>query len=182
MKRVFRRAFRLGGAPRVRRANELLEQGDYAGAASAFEELAAGAGRRTPMLLIQAGRARILAGQIPQGMERLKEGIQSYATRGGHWRRVLRIGERLASELRTKGMESEAEELLDLLRKKMPVIPPRSDQTEPSERSRPRPLLPTHCPSCGAPVHAGEVEWTDNNTAECDFCGNPLRALGSGNS
>ncbi len=182
MRRVFRRAFRLGAAPRVRRANQLLEQGDYAGAAAAYEELAGGAGRRAPMLLIQAGRSRILAGETAQGMEQLKEGVLSLAARGGRWRRVLRIGERLAAELRGRGLETEAQELLDLLKRKMPVIPPKSEQTEPSERSRPRPLLPTHCPSCGAPVHSGEVDWTDNTTAECDFCGSPIRSLEKGTS
>lgn len=180
LRRVIRQAFRMSGKPRVRRANQLLEQGDYAGAAAAFEELAGSGGRRTPMLVIQAGRSHILAGESARGMEQLKEGLLALAARGGRWKRVLRIGERLAAELRGRGMDSDAEELLDLLKKKMPVIPPKSEQTEPSERSRPRPLLPTHCPSCGAPVHSGEVEWIDNTTAECDFCGSPLHALEKG--
>jgi hypothetical protein len=36
--------------------------------------------------------------------------------------------------------------------------------------------LPTSCPKCGAPVHGGEANWVDNNTAECDYCGALLRA------
>ena len=36
--------------------------------------------------------------------------------------------------------------------------------------------LPTSCPKCGAPVHGSEINWVDNNTAECDYCGALLRA------
>jgi len=36
--------------------------------------------------------------------------------------------------------------------------------------------LPTSCPKCGAPVHGGDANWLDNNTAECDYCGALLRA------
>ena len=39
-----------------------------------------------------------------------------------------------------------------------------------------RGTLPTSCPKCGAPVHGGEANWIDNNTAECDYCGALLRA------
>ncbi len=37
--------------------------------------------------------------------------------------------------------------------------------------------LPTSCPKCGAPVHGSEINWVDNNTAECDYCGALLRAV-----
>jgi len=36
--------------------------------------------------------------------------------------------------------------------------------------------LPTSCPKCGAPVHAQDANWVDNNTAECDYCGALIRA------
>jgi len=39
-----------------------------------------------------------------------------------------------------------------------------------------RGTLPTSCPKCGAPVHGGDANWIDNNTAECDYCGALLRA------
>jgi hypothetical protein len=31
--------------------------------------------------------------------------------------------------------------------------------------------LPTSCPKCGAPLRTDEVEWVDEMTASCSFCG-----------
>lgn len=42
--------------------------------------------------------------------------------------------------------------------------------------ARHRGSLPTSCPKCGAPVHGAEVNWVDDATAECDYCGALLRA------
>jgi hypothetical protein len=36
-------------------------------------------------------------------------------------------------------------------------------------------VLPTNCPSCGGPVLLKEVEWLDDITAECAYCGNGIR-------
>jgi hypothetical protein len=36
-------------------------------------------------------------------------------------------------------------------------------------------LLPTHCPQCGAPIHAGQAKWVDASTAECEYCGSLIR-------
>jgi hypothetical protein len=35
--------------------------------------------------------------------------------------------------------------------------------------------LPTVCPECGAPITADDLHWTDENTAECNYCGSPIR-------
>jgi hypothetical protein len=37
-------------------------------------------------------------------------------------------------------------------------------------------VLPTHCPSCGAALNSREVTWLDEATAECLYCGGPVRA------
>lgn len=34
-----------------------------------------------------------------------------------------------------------------------------------------RARLPAACPLCGAPVCSDEVEWIDEFSAECAFCG-----------
>ncbi|MBI4771264.1 MAG: hypothetical protein HY784_12865, partial [Chloroflexi bacterium] len=36
--------------------------------------------------------------------------------------------------------------------------------------------LPAHCPQCGSPLHPDEVEWLDERTAECEYCGSVVRA------
>ncbi len=45
----------------------------------------------------------------------------------------------------------------------------------PAEESEKHPVLPTHCPGCGAPIHPDDVDWIDNVTAECEYCGSPVR-------
>ena len=32
-------------------------------------------------------------------------------------------------------------------------------------------ILPAACPECGAPVHSAEIEWIDERSAECAYCG-----------
>ena len=36
--------------------------------------------------------------------------------------------------------------------------------------------LPTNCSKCGAPIHAAESNWVDEDTVECDYCGSLIRA------
>jgi hypothetical protein len=36
--------------------------------------------------------------------------------------------------------------------------------------------LPTKCPSCGVAIRQHEVMWLDNVTAECQYCGTPIKA------
>jgi hypothetical protein len=37
-----------------------------------------------------------------------------------------------------------------------------------------KPRLPGKCPQCGGTVHPQEVEWIDERTASCDYCGSIL--------
>jgi hypothetical protein len=32
-------------------------------------------------------------------------------------------------------------------------------------------FLPTACPQCGAPLHRDEIEWIDERSGECAYCG-----------
>jgi len=36
--------------------------------------------------------------------------------------------------------------------------------------------LPTKCPSCGTAIRPNEVKWLDDVTAECQYCGTPIKA------
>jgi hypothetical protein len=171
--RIARRARRIGASPLLQRANQLFTAGDYAGAAQAFEQLARGAEEqfpdRAPFLYLEAGRAHIFGGQNKPGLAFLRRGLTMLGSQG-RFRRMQRIGRRAIDELKGRGLTAEANEIAALLSGNLPA-------TSEPELAIPakKPILPTHCPSCGAGVRSDEVEWLDDLTAECDYCGSPVR-------
>lgn len=175
--RPLRRA--LMGAPAVppalQHASRLMAAGDYSAAAEAFETLARGAearfGPRAPQLYLQAGRARILAGQIEPGMAALTHGLQLMAS-AGRWPELHRAGDRVVRELRDRGLTAQADQLAAWLARTLPELSSADLSTAVPARA----VLPTHCPSCGGPLRPDEAEWLDQVTAECPFCGSPVRA------
>jgi hypothetical protein len=183
---MFRRGFRRGMIrramqpdvpPMLQRAHELMASGNYPAAAEAFEQLArAGEARQHPktaQMYLQAGRARILARQKETGFAHLKRGLGLMT---GHPIQLFRAGNRVVNELNEHGMTTEAQEIAQWLKNSLPVQPEtRGGVPAASER---KPILPTHCPGCGGPVRADEVDWLDDVTAECNWCGSPLRAEG----
>ncbi len=162
--------------PALRRANELMANGDYPAAAQAFEDLARGAvgrnGPRAPLLLIQAGRMRILAGQVPLGMTHLQQGLGLFAARG-QWQRLNNNAQRLMAQLTQRGLVEEARQIETILKASLPpgFVPNRGLAPEKGKR-----ILPATCPGCGGPLHGDEVEWTDEITAECPYCSRAVRA------
>jgi len=177
MRRMFGRPFRQGFGPDIppmlQRANQLMAAQDYAGAATAFEQLAKAAegrgGPRAPFFYLQAGRARIFAGQIPAGMDHLQYGLNLFARRG-QLGKVFNAGNRIVGELNQRGLTHEAGQIAEHMKSLLPAFNAMSE----SVHSR-KAALPTHCPGCGAPVRPDEVDWLDDVTAECAFCGSPVR-------
>jgi hypothetical protein len=79
------------------------------------------------------------------------------------------FGQRAIEELQSHNLNAEAEEIANLIQGNLPTeIPIEAPVSK-------RPTLPTHCHSCGAAVRPNEVEWLDEVTAECDYCGSPIR-------
>jgi hypothetical protein len=161
--------------PALRRANELLASGRYAEAAEIFEQFARGAlargGPRAPQFFLQAGRCRVLAGQVPAGAALLKQGLSIIANRG-NWQHLQNAGLRIVAELNQRGLKTEAAEIEAWLKQTIPAGFAPAVATGPAQK----PLLPTNCPGCGGPLHADEVEWSDEVTAECPYCGSAVRA------
>ena len=172
----FRRAGRAEVHPLLQRANHLLMMGQYAEAAEAFEQIAAAAlarqGPRAPVFFLQAGRARILNGQSAAGIDHLKHGLQLFAERGD-LHRVNHAGHRILAELNQQGKTNEAKQVQDF----MNTLQPKGFTALPEESiaEEKKPILPTHCPSCGAALKPDEVDWLDDVTAECEYCGSPVR-------
>jgi len=175
MRRMFRRERRKGFAPDIppilQEANMAFEKGEYGRAAERYDKLARVAdtrgGPRAPLLLLQAGRARVYAGQAMLGLPSIKRGLELLAEHG-QLQRVYQAGMRTITELKERGLEDEATNIEIYLG----TILPKTFSAEPETN---RPALPAHCPSCGAPLRPDEVEWLDDITAECGYCGSPAR-------
>jgi hypothetical protein len=154
-----------------------MAAGQYAEAAAIFEHFARGAmvrgGPRAPQFFLQAGRCRVLAGLVPGGMTLLKQGLSMMAE-SGNKQRLQNAGQRLVAELKQHNLMVEAAEIEALLNQTLPggFTPGAAASTAPAQAR----LLPTKCPSCGGSLLANEVEWLDEATAECPYCGSGVRA------
>lgn len=172
--RPLRRGFVPDVPPLLRRANQLMSERKYSEAAGSLEQLARAAeargGPRAPFFHVQAGRARAMAGEPKPAVEDLEHGLGLFATRGQSGK-VLNFGRRVVGELKQRGLATEAGEVTEFLKTLVPGFSADAPGTAPAKR----PPLPTHCPGCGAPVHPDEVEWLDEITAACAFCGSPVR-------
>jgi len=178
MRRMFRRDKRKAFAPNIppvlQEANLAFDKGEYGRAAQLFERIAEGAdargGPRAPLFHFQAGRARILAGQTSLGMPSLKRGLEILA-QSKQFPRLHNAGTRIIAELNEHGLNNEAAEIEAWLESVLPSMP----EFDTKETSLKKPVLPTHCPQCGAAMRPDEVEWLDDLTAECGYCGSPVR-------
>lgn len=180
-RRGFGRPFRrgLGGnqqiPPALQHANQLMMNGDYVGAAAAFEDIAGRAdargGPRAPFFFMQAGRARILMGESATGLAHLKHGLTLLAD-AKRYTQLYRAGTRIVQELEAHGLVKEAQEISALIHTHIPAGAETAANSQPKAKA----VLPTHCPACGGPVRSDEADWIDQVTAECPFCGSPIRA------
>jgi len=175
MRRLFRRHIRKTLAqdvpPILQEANFAFDKGEYGRASELFERIAETAaarnGPRAPLFSLKAGQARVLAGQTSLGMPSLRRGLELLAQRA-QFQQLQKFGTRVISELNERGLKAEAFEIEAWLKTVLPSV---ASLEAPAKR----PVLPTHCPSCGAAVRPDEVEWLDEVTAECAYCGSPIR-------
>jgi hypothetical protein len=157
-------------------ANRLFAEGQFQPAAVEFEMLAQAAvtGKLpfAPRLFFQAARANWRIGQIPKGMQLLRTGLGILLTAGAVGR-VQQIAASAAEELDQLDHPAEAAEVrkfLSSIPETAAAFPAPASPTEPVH-----PTLPVDCPKCGAQVRTDEIEWIDPQTAECAYCGTPIR-------
>jgi hypothetical protein len=92
----------------------------------------------------------------------------------GQLQKLHRSGEQVIADLNARGLHTEAADMESWLRKLAHPLPSYEIQSPLTARV----ALPTHCPACGATVKPDEVEWLDDVTAECAYCGNVLKESG----
>ena len=190
LRRFFERQGASKPAPKVPpllvEANQAFNNQDYGGAAQRFEQLAEFitelAPRRAPQILLQAGRAYILAGRIERGMALVMRALSLLAAQQ-RWDELRRKGPRIAQFLQNRGRKEQAEQVKEWLRSQRVTGDEASgpavfelDAAVPKTGSLPAAPLPTRCPSCSAPVDSREVDWADARTAECPYCGAMIQA------
>jgi len=164
---------------RLQEAHRYLAEGQPALAAAMFEELANHAASReipnAPQLSLQAGRAWLLAGEVDRGMDRLGRGLQMMVQMG-QTGRLPRVARRVLSELRSRGLSEEADVLEGQVREQLPGLSwPQEAATSGAPVTR---RLPPKCPYCGGTVVPDSIEWVDQGSALCDYCGSVLQGEG----
>jgi tetratricopeptide (TPR) repeat protein len=154
----------------LRKAMVLLEQGKFAEAAAAFDDLAQGAEERgnsfrAANLIAQAARCYLQLDDVDAAYERGMKALELFkqAERPGAARR---LGERMVKVLREKGRQAEAEALEREL-KQLPA---------PARAGAPHRELPPKCSQCGGPIRESEATWLGPSSAECPYCGSVVKA------
>lgn len=169
---------RRGGGPQIppelQHVRQLMDEGEYGEASHVFHGLAKGAEdpfpERAPFFYFEAGRAAILSGETRTGVAHFRSGLTLLGSQQRH-QRVRRAGRHIVDELRERGLNAEADEIESVIGNNLPA-----QAENEGVNSEMRASLPDHCPSCGAAVRPDEVEWLDDDTAGCDYCGSPIRA------
>ena len=170
---------RLGPGPRKRlwRAHHLMESGRHRHAALIFEQVAQATFdrknlNRAPALFLQTGRAYLLAGRQDVSMHWLWRGLRLLADTG-RWSALERVGNRLTDELQQLGDADLAAEIETWLQS---TLPEHTSQTDRPALRAHQSVLPLKCSFCGGVLRPDEVEWSNEQTAECAYCGSAIRA------
>lgn len=171
-RRPIRRAVRrMGVNPvtqnEVSRANQLLQLGQFAPAAEAFMHLSrqmerTGKPRQAANLHAQAALAWARAGIEERATNQANIAFAQF-TLLGMQRRIVEFKAELDQALHSqKPANTEA-----VAAAEVPVNPTMEAAAANPQHGK----LPVICTQCGAPVRSDEVEWVDDVSAECGFCG-----------
>jgi hypothetical protein len=155
------------------RANQFFQLGQFENAAMEYAQLAhrmerLGKPRQAANLHAQAALAWAKAGMEPRATNQANIAFSQF-TLLGMKQRIIEFKSQFDQALHPES----------ILKNDPPRVEPR--ETTPSDRVFPpiinqRPKLPAVCSQCGAPIRSDEVEWIDDMSAECDFCGAVLQA------
>jgi hypothetical protein len=150
------------------RANQLFQLGQFENAALEFIQLAhrmerTGKPRQAANLHAQAALAWAKAGIEPRATNQANIAFSQF-TLLGMKQRIIEFKTQLDQELHPESIPKNDAAWVEPCETTRPVtaFPPIINQHG---------KLPAICSQCGAPVRSDEVEWIDDTSAECDFCG-----------
>jgi len=159
------------GLQRLKLAHKLMESEKYSQAGIIFEELGVAAISRgiprAPQLFLQAGRAQVLAGAATHGTDLLIKGTR-LMSKMGQTDRLPIVSRRILSELRESSMDQEYRILENEFRRLLSELDLKIAH---NNRVESHSRLPSKCPYCGGTINPDEVDWINNHSATCDYCG-----------
>jgi hypothetical protein len=158
------------------RAHNLLNQGQPAEAAPIFAQLASGAEMhempaRGAQLHLQAARCLALTGVRPAMLEHALQAVALLAGAGEVAQLSIALP-RFIQDLRAQNFTAEADQVQQAVTAALGPTPATLGAS-----ARPNRRLPAMCPQCSGPVRSDEVEWIDDTSAECSYCGSVLLSL-----
>lgn len=177
MRRLARAVGLLEPRPRqmINQAHALEAAGRHAEAAALFAQIADGAAERGMLdragnLSLQASRCMLNGGDTAEAVARARTGL-NWLVQAGRGHRAAMSLRMAADALRAKGHAAEAAALeKEFASLAQAAGEPAED--EPAAHGR----LPTKCSNCGGPLRPDDVDWIDDATAECPYCGSGVRA------
>ncbi len=179
IRRALRNALGVPFAPHIRQqireANQLLQSGQYIQAGDAFAGLASQASesghpRRAANFHAQAAHAYINGKNENLALAQSRNALTLFQQLGivarlaQFWRNIQNHLQRAGMTSALASLRQEFGSKIDLTSLPQPAAPTPVQQGH----------LPAQCPGCGAPVRTDEVEWVDEQSAECPFCGSIL--------
>jgi len=175
LRRAARRVLGLPIAPRIRRqittAYQLAQSGQPAQAAQIFAELAAQASqsghpRQAANLEAQAAHIYIESRNEAAALAHARSALAGFQSLGMS-RRLSQFWVNIQRHFQAAGMAGALASLHQEYSGQIPAVPAPPSQTAAAKSVH----LPPSCPGCGAPLRSDEVDWVDDRSAECPYCG-----------
>jgi hypothetical protein len=159
-------------------AHRLFAEGQPAAAAPLFVELAGMAHslnmpRRAAQMHLQAARSFAASGNKAAVLEQARAALQVLIGAELAEEATL-VLPRLVREMRERGMTAEAGILQHEIQEQLGLSAEEWGEASAPPAKPARGRLPAKCPGCGGPVRSDEVEWIDEHSAECVYCGSVL--------
>jgi tetratricopeptide (TPR) repeat protein len=163
-----------GVAQAAARANNLLAQGRPNDAAQIFEQLAQQAEQRGQLKFAgnahaQAARAFASAKNPGSALAHSRAALNQFLQLN-MIQRAVTFYNHILQALRVNGLNGEADAVTREFGNRLAQFP-----TPSAGSPTPRQRLPAKCPHCAAPARSDEVEWIDDQSAECIYCGGVIQ-------
>jgi hypothetical protein len=167
-----------GAREELMRANQLAEAGNYSEAGEAFTRMSLLAEQhnfpgRAATLAARAALVYLQGGDVEGALASARRAMQVSASMG-NVQRIAGWGHRFLSELDQRDYTAQASSFrmeVDLVLRRFGV-----SMAEVAQEPQSRGQLPARCLACLGPVRSDEVDWIDQGSASCAYCGSTLQA------